>query len=105
MDKVSVYQALEDLSKVDSPFKKVFSHGSLQVEMYKPEGKDLQQPHTRDEVYIIAEGSGTFMHEGEMANFTKGDFFFVPAGDEHRFIDFTIDFATWVLFYGPEGGE
>jgi hypothetical protein len=24
---------------------------------------------------------------------------------EHRFEDFTEDFATWVVFYGPEGGE
>lgn len=23
----------------------------------------------------------------------------------HRFIEFSDDFATWVLFYGPEGGE
>ena len=27
------------------------------------------------------------------------------AGVEHRFDDFRKDFATWVLFYGPEGGE
>jgi hypothetical protein len=30
---------------------------------------------------------------------------FVPAGHEHRFEDFTPDFATWVIFYGPDGGE
>jgi hypothetical protein len=23
----------------------------------------------------------------------------------HRFLEFTDDFATWVFFYGPEGGE
>jgi hypothetical protein len=23
----------------------------------------------------------------------------------HRFEDFTHDFGTWVIFYGPEGGE
>lgn len=34
-----------------------------------------------------------------------GDLLFVPAGVEHRFGPFTDDFATWVLFYGPEGGE
>jgi hypothetical protein len=33
------------------------------------------------------------------------DFLFVAAGDEHRFVEFTEDFSTWVLFYGPEGGE
>jgi hypothetical protein len=30
---------------------------------------------------------------------------FVPAGIEHRFYDFSDDFCTWVMFYGPEGGE
>jgi len=30
---------------------------------------------------------------------------FVPAGVEHRFENFSDDFATWVIFYGPEGGE
>jgi len=34
-----------------------------------------------------------------------GDLLFVPAGIVHRFEDFTDDFATWVMFYGPEGGE
>lgn len=23
----------------------------------------------------------------------------------HRFVEFTPDFATWVFFYGPDGGE
>jgi hypothetical protein len=23
----------------------------------------------------------------------------------HKFVDFTSDFAVWVIFYGPEGGE
>jgi hypothetical protein len=27
------------------------------------------------------------------------------AGKPHRFEDFTDDFGTWVIFYGPEGGE
>jgi hypothetical protein len=30
---------------------------------------------------------------------------FVPAGDLHRFEDFSEDLAVWGLFYGPEGGE
>jgi mannose-6-phosphate isomerase-like protein (cupin superfamily) len=105
MNHKSINEALAELEKIDSPFKKVFSHGSLEVEMYKPEGEDLQQPHTRDEVYIIAEGRGMFIHEGATQSVRKGDFLFVAAGEEHRFYDFTKDFCTWVLFYGPEGGE
>jgi hypothetical protein len=29
----------------------------------------------------------------------------VPAGKAHRFENFTPDFATWVVFWGPQGGE
>ena len=30
---------------------------------------------------------------------------FVAAGQVHRFEDFSNDFAVWVFFYGPDGGE
>jgi uncharacterized protein YjlB len=33
------------------------------------------------------------------------DVLFVPAGVEHRFEGFSDDFAVWVFFFGPEGGE
>ncbi len=34
-----------------------------------------------------------------------GDAFFVAAGVAHKFENFSSDFATWVVFYGPPGGE
>jgi mannose-6-phosphate isomerase-like protein (cupin superfamily) len=94
-----------ELDANDKPFLRLFEHGSLEVELYQPEGKDLQQPHSRDEVYIIVKGSGIFFCNGTRQNIRTGDFLFVPAGIEHRFEDFTNDFLCWVLFYGPEGGE
>lgn len=97
--------ALKQLSIIESPFKTFFEHGTLTVEVYKPEKVDLQQPHTRDEVYIIISGCGEFLTDGKRTTFGQGDFLFVPAGIEHRFENFTEDFATWVIFYGPEGGE
>lgn len=86
-------------------FVEFFKHGSLVVELYKPVKVDKQQPHSRDEVYIIAAGTGRFYNAGVYVDFSPGDFLFVPAGAEHRFEEFTDDFMTWVLFYGPEGGE
>lgn len=86
-------------------FVKLYEHGSLQVEMYAPRGQDPQQPHLRDEVYVVVSGTGQFSCDGARERFGPGDFLFVPAGVEHRFEEFTDDLAVWVLFYGPEGGE
>lgn len=86
-------------------FATVFEHGTLMVEMYTPKGADHQRPHTRDEVYVVARGRGEFVYEDQRVAFSAGDFLFVPAGVVHRFEKFSADFATWVMFYGPEGGE
>lgn len=77
----------------------------MSVEIYEPKGQDFQQPHLQDEIYLIMSGSGIFQHGQEKYPFGAGDFLFVPAGVEHRFIDFTEDFKTWVIFYGTAGGE
>jgi mannose-6-phosphate isomerase-like protein (cupin superfamily) len=86
-------------------FAKVLEHGSLVVEIYAPRGLDPQQPHTRDEVYVVAAGSGEFVNGPARDRFVPGDLLFVPAGVEHRFENFTEDLVVWVIFYGPEGGE
>jgi len=86
-------------------FAEVFAHGSLSVEIYAPRGHDPQTPHTRDEVYVVIAGQGRFYCDGETRDFGPGELLFVPAGVEHRFLDFSDDFIAWVLFYGPEGGE
>ncbi len=81
------------------------TRGTLEVGVYAPEGTDPQQPHDRDECYVILEGKGRFQMGDETVPFQAGDFLFVPAGVPHRFLDFDKSFKTWVMFYGPEGGE
>jgi mannose-6-phosphate isomerase-like protein (cupin superfamily) len=83
----------------------IFSHGSLVVELYTPVGHDPQKPHTRDEVYFVTRGSGHFFDGVQRRSVEAGSFLFVPAGQVHRFEDFSSDFTVWVVFYGPEGGE
>jgi mannose-6-phosphate isomerase-like protein (cupin superfamily) len=80
-------------------------HGSLEVGVYAPRGADPQSPHTRDEVYAVVRGHGWFRRGGHRAPFGPGDLLFVPAGQPHRFEQFSDDLAAWVIFYGPEGGE
>jgi len=83
----------------------VFAHGSLLVKVYAPADTDLQEPHARDEVYVVMRGSGTFFDGEDRRPVAPGDFLFVAAGRAHRFEAFTADFATWVMYFGPEGGE
>jgi mannose-6-phosphate isomerase-like protein (cupin superfamily) len=83
----------------------LFERGSLLVRFYAPEGVDQQAPHDQDEAYVVVSGEGWFVTEGERVRFEPGAVLFAAAGVEHRFENFTDDFATWVLFYGPKGGE
>ncbi|MEK6480233.1 cupin domain-containing protein [Catalinimonas sp. 4WD22] len=103
--KLSPFEAISSLHESGQVFTKLFEHGSLSVEIYKPDQTDQQKPHTRDEIYVIISGSGKFMLENETVNFAPGDFLFVPARKAHHFFEFSDDFSTWVFFYGPEGGE
>ncbi len=97
------------LSKLPGPngehFVAVLAHGSLLVEIAALRGEDKQKPHTRDEIYVVINGSGMFRNGVARHPFGPGDVLFVPAGVEHRFEDFSDDLTVWVFFYGPEGGE
>jgi mannose-6-phosphate isomerase-like protein (cupin superfamily) len=102
----SIEQALEQVAaSSDKAYGILLEHGTLELGYYKPDGVDPQDPHGRDEIYIVSSGSGYFVVEDERQRFQAGDALFVPAYVVHRFEDFTDDFATWVIFYGPTGGE
>ena len=104
--KVTVAEAMERLPGPGGVrFAKVLEHGNLEVEIYAPRGSDPQTPHTRDEVYVVVQGTGEFVNGPARQPFGPGDVLFVPAGVEHRFGRFTEDLVVWVIFYGPEGGE
>lgn len=89
----------------DREYGVLLEHGSMELGFYKPRDHDPQQPHSQDEIYIIQSGHGFFVNGDERLPFEPGEALFVPAGVEHRFEDFSEDFAAWVVFYGPEGGE
>lgn len=80
-------------------------HGSMALRYYAPRGADPQTPHEQDEIYIVTSGRGIFACGGARVAFGPGDALFAPAGADHRFLDFSDDFGTWVVFYGPKGGE
>ena len=102
---VAAAEGLKQAAADKGRYAVVYRHGTLEAGVYAPRGADPQQPHTRDEVYVVQTGTGWFVNGGARHRFQPGDFLFVPAGVEHRFEDFSDDLALWVLFYGPEGGE
>lgn len=92
-----------------TPFVPAMAHGSLSVELFAPAtsrlGRDIQQPHAQDELYVVQRGRSDFWRDGQTVGVQAGDILFVPAGVPHRFENFSPDFVTWVVFYGPPGGE
>ena len=92
--------AIENLSQHPTEFITLLKNHDLEVEYYAPVGIDKQQPHDKDELYVIASGKAAFLLEGQRVEVKAHDLLFVPAGKEHRFVDFSEDFATWVVFWG-----
>lgn len=89
----------------DDPYSVALARGTLELGFYSPIKEDQQQPHDQDEVYVVLAGSGRFLNGETVTEFGPGDALFVPAGVEHRFLDFTEGTEMWVIFYGTRGGE
>lgn len=104
--KATLLEAITQLKgEVAKPFTVMMQHGTMSVEYFAPQKVDSQTPHQQDELYVIARGHGYFNRDGERIDCKAGDVLFVPAGMQHNFENFSDDFATWVIFYGPPGGE
>ena len=80
-------------------------HGTMRMLLYAPRGCDDQQPHRKDEIYIVVSGHADFVRGDERVSLKEGDTVFVPAGMVHHFEAMNDTFATWVIFWGPQGGE
>jgi len=101
-----VGEALKKLPSAEGKrFATIFEHGTLAVEIYAPQGVDPQQPHSRDEIYFVASGTGEYVCGEGRQPFSPTDLLFAAAGVAHRFENFSADLVVWVIFYGPEGGE
>ena len=87
------------------PFVRAMVHGTMSVEVFAPNELDRQTQHEQDEIYFVKRGTATLSISGEPLACTAGDAIFVAAGQPHQFTNFSKDFATWVVFWGPSGGE
>ena len=114
--KTSIDQALvqlpaapTDIWPQGAPFRAMLASGTMTVEVFAPglanADEDLQTMHTQDELYFVQGGRAELVIKDQRFRAAAGDAFFVPAGIKHRFENFSSDFVTWVVFYGPQGGE
>lgn len=99
---ISIDAAAKLLKEENARFVQVMNDGNMKVEYFAPKHPDRQHPHSQDELYIIIAGEAKFLRDGETIMCNRGDVLFVPAKMEHRFMNFSEDFATWVIFYGEE---
>lgn len=88
------------LGQIDSRerYAELVRQGTTNAGIYAPHQTDEQEPHDQDEFYVIVNGSGFFVADGDRQPFSPGDLIYVAAGVEHHFEDFTPDFATWAIF-------
>ena len=63
---------------------------------------DPQRPHTEDEVYVVLRGRGRLQAASGSAPAVPGAVLFVPAGEEHRFVDIEEELEVVVLFAPAE---
>ena len=63
-------------------------------------GLDDQHPHTEDEIYVVTAGRARIATPDRTAEVGPGSVIFVPAGEEHRFVDVTENLVLLVVF-GP----
>ena len=80
----------------------VFIDGDLEVRFAARPTNGPQIPHPRDELYVVASGTGRYWVEDQVTDVSPGDLLFCAAQVAHGFEDISDDFSVWVLFYGPQ---
>lgn len=76
-----------------------FEKKNVRLVFFAPRPVDRQTFHDEDEFYFIARGSGEIVIGTDRFACAAGDAFFVSAGTEHRFENFSADFAAWAIFF------
>lgn len=67
------------------------------------DGQDDQQPHTEDEIYLVVTGRGELRTPDRTVSVGPGSVIFVPAHEEHRFVNLTEPLTVVVVFAPAEG--
>jgi quercetin dioxygenase-like cupin family protein len=75
---------------------------SMSMGLYKLSvgATDPQQPHSEDEVYYVVSGKGAITVGADHYPVETGSIVFVPAHEEHRFVDVEEE-LTILVFFAP----
>jgi len=98
--KLDVKQAAYQLASSADTAATLFERDDISLVLYLPKDTDQQGPHSRDELYFIVSGHGTFRRGTKLVRFSPGDVLFVAANVPHRFESFSGDFKAWAVFFG-----
>jgi mannose-6-phosphate isomerase-like protein (cupin superfamily) len=103
MDPIRIREVQRRLQQAKGGYEIVHESPGLELGVYvlvAPE-PDRQQPHDRDEIYIVLSGRGTLEVERDAVELGEGDAAFVKAGDNHRFTGYE-GLSVLVIFAGEE---
>jgi mannose-6-phosphate isomerase-like protein (cupin superfamily) len=67
--------------------------------------QDEQEPHTEDEIYVCLGGRARFVTPSSECEVMPGSIIFVPADEDHRFVDITERLQLVVVFGPAEGSR
>jgi mannose-6-phosphate isomerase-like protein (cupin superfamily) len=101
VDPIRIRDVQRRLQHANGGYEVVHESADLELGVYvlvAPE-PDRQQPHDRDEVYVVLSGRGTLEVEGDTVELGEGDAAFVKAGDDHRFTGYE-GLSALVIFAG-----
>jgi mannose-6-phosphate isomerase-like protein (cupin superfamily) len=101
MDPIHVREVQRRLEAGTGGYEVVHTSPGMEVGVYvlvAPE-PDRQQPHDRDELYVVLDGRGTLELEGDQIDLKTGEAAFVPAGADHQFIGYE-GLSVLVIFAG-----
>ena len=93
---MSYKMALAKLAS-DERYSEVFRHGSLSAGIYAPHESDDEETYSDNRFYVVLNGSGFFIVDGQREPFGPGDLLFAQAQSAHQFEGFTPDFAVWAI--------
>lgn len=107
IQKFNRVEIVEGLKQGPAAYNEFFRTEAMSAGLYRLESgaSDPQQPHAEDEIYYILSGEGAIFVEGEESPVGPGDFVYVRAGDEHRFVNIVKTLEILVVFAPAESAS